>query len=173
MGRADVGVLRAEHDQVQNTALGSFLLWRFAIGHADTKDDAAGPPISLCFLVLPMIYHEATRELVRKTRKGTGLRGFAAKFASSTFQQSDDLLALHERALIMRPASLEAIRMGVAFRLISIDADSGEVHPLTRSMPRRHVSQSVGDLVKQGEKIGAWFAQLTPFEVASTLKVKF
>jgi len=168
-----VGVLRVEHGLVQNPALGSFLLWRFATGYVEDRSDAAGPPLSLCFLVLPMIYHEATREIVRGTRKNTGLRGFAAKFTSSKFQQSDDLLSLHERVEVMREGSLDALRMGIAYRLISVDSETGEIHPLSRTKPRRHVAGSVRALVAESEKVGAWFARLTPFEVASTLKVQF
>ena len=97
----------------------------------------------------------------------------AAKFGSTEFRQSDGLLALHGRVERMRASSLEALRTCVAYRLVSVNVAAGAIHPLTRTSPRRNVPESVRQLTREGEKVGAWFAQLTPFEVASTLKVRF
>jgi Family of unknown function (DUF6521) len=164
--------LRQDAIHVQNPALGAFLQWRYATGYFEARGDAQGSPLVLAFLVLPLLLHEETLELIAGTNKPSGLRGFAGKFGSSRFRKSDVLLGLHERTRAMRPLSLTSLRMGIAYRLVSIDKQRNLL-PLSRTSPRTLVPTSVRSLVKNAEKLGAWSAELTLFEIASILKVGF
>jgi hypothetical protein len=168
-----VGVLSQDLRLVQNTALGSFLQWRFSAGYAECRSDAAGAPLALVFLVLPLLLHEPTLTVVTGTTRATGLRGFASKFSSSKLRRSDILLALHERVDRMRELSLHSLRTALAYRLVTVDRDAGSLYPLSRSEARAHVPSGVRPLVKGAEKLGDWFSRLTPFEIALVLKVRF
>ena len=168
-----MGHLSRDHQLVQNPALGALLQWRFATGYTDVRNDAPGVPVALVFLVLPVLLHEPTRSLLTATQRRSGLRGFAAKFASSRIQQSDILLALHGRVDQTRELSLQSLRMAMAYRLVTLDKSSGTVIALSRAEPRAYISTSVRPLTRNAEKLGDWFSRLTPFEIASILKVRF
>jgi hypothetical protein len=168
-------MLRLSEDlrHVQNPALGALLQWRFAAGYAEARNDAAGSPLVLAFVILPILFHQETFDFLAATNRPSGLRVFASKFASSTNRKSDLLLALHERTDAMRDLSLRSLRMGLAFRLVSVEPMRGWLLPLSRTEPRAQIPTTVRPMVTNAEKLGAWFSQLTPFEVASTLKVRF
>ena len=61
---------------VQNPALGAFALWKFGLAYQARNGDRAVLP--LAFLVLPLILHEETRQVVLSTQKSSGLTLFAA-----------------------------------------------------------------------------------------------
>jgi hypothetical protein len=46
--------LNEEVHQVQNPALGAMLVWRYVVGYHKARSDAAGCPLPLLFLVLPL-----------------------------------------------------------------------------------------------------------------------
>jgi hypothetical protein len=51
--------------------------------------------LPLAFLVLPLVLHRPTLEMINSTRKASGLALFAAKLG----EERENLLAVHERAL--------------------------------------------------------------------------
>jgi hypothetical protein len=157
---------------VQNPALGALIIWRFTTAYSEGANGTTGCPLPMTFLVLPMILHAATAARIRGTQTRSGLRAFAGKFSTAKATEADVLLGLHDRAHAMRDQSLEALRTAVRARLVSADAASARVFPLS-SAPARGVASSVRRLLADAEKLGAWCAELTPFEVASTLKVRF
>ena len=167
-----MSVLAEEVWQVQNPAVGALLLWRYVVGYTAARNDAASCPLTLTFLVLPTLLHRDTAQHVHTTRPSSGLRAFAAKFSASGAAESDVLLELNDRARAMRRQSLDALRMAVGARLLSADLQEGTVVTLTTS-PVRGTAEEVRNLARAAEKLGGWCAQLTLFEVASTLKVRF
>jgi len=168
-----VSRLRRDHELVQNHALGAFLQWRFATGYSAATDDAAGVPAAQVFLVLPILFHEPTFEILASTNRPTGLRGFAAKFGSSKERASDLLLSIHDRVDRTRELSLTSLRMGMAFRLLTVDRPTGTVLSLTHSEPRAFVPEAIRPLSRNAEKLGEWCSRLTGFEISSILKVSF
>jgi hypothetical protein len=167
-----MSVLSQEVWQVQNPALGALLLWRFVVGYEHGRDDARWCPLPLLFIVLPTLFHQDTAKHVRSTRKGSGLRAFAAKFSASAATQADVLLGLNDRARAMRRQSLHALRMATGGRLVSIDANDASVFTLSTAAVRGG-AEEVRLLAGDAERLGHWCAQVTLFEVASTLKVRF
>lgn len=162
--------LAREAQNIQNPALGAALLWRFCCGYVAAHPGSDSPRLPLLFLVLPIVLHQATAELLRRTRPGSGLRAFAAKFGDSKISKQDLLLQVHERAVRWRLFSLESVELGTAGRLIQL-SDGGEVTPLSRTKARG-LSDEVKQLMADAEKLGAWCGQLTLHEVTTTLKVR-
>lgn len=158
--------------QVQNPALGAFLQWRYAVGYTTARGDGSGSPLVLAFLVLPMLFLEDSRNLLESTNRPSGLRAFATKFGESKISKTDILLGLHDRVRDMRALSLESLRMALAYRLVSVDAD-GAFSPLSRTSPRALIPTNVRLLMRNAEKLGGWSAELTLFEISSILKVQF
>lgn len=163
-------MLAREAQNVQNPALGAALVWRFCCGYVETQRVSAPPPLSLLFLVLPIVLHQATSEFVKRTYKSTGLRAFAAKFGDSSVSKQDLLIQIHDRSIRWRKLSLHSVELAVAGRLIKL-TDNGDIIPLSRTKARG-LPNDVKQLMDLAEKLGAWFGELTVHEIVTTLKVK-
>src|SRR5690606_20768502 len=111
----------------------------------------------LLFLVLPIVLHLATVELLRRTRPSSGLRAFAAKFGDSQISKQDLLLQIHERSVRWRKFSLQSIELAAAGRLIQL-SEEGDVIPLSRTKARG-LPDEVKRLLADAEKLGAWCGQ--------------
>ena len=167
-----MSTLTREARHVQNEALGAVLLWRYAAAWTEHNGQSAHPPVPLLFVVLPILFHHETLEMLRGTRRTTGLYGFTEKFSRSSSRQADVLMGLHSRALAWRGLTWRCLRLGVRARLITVTADDGTVVPLTEARVSG-VPQTVQRLVTNAEKLGEWCANLSIFEVATALKVQF
>lgn len=163
-------MLAREAQNIQNPALGAAILWRFCCRYAEAHPEGNLPRLPLLFLVLPIVLHQATAELLRRTRLSSGLRAFATKFGDSQVSKQDLLLQIHERAFRWRALSLQSIELAAAGYLIQL-SDNGEVIPLSRTKVRG-LPDEVKQLLADAEKLGAWCGQLTLHEVTTTLKVK-
>lgn len=165
-------ILAQETQNIQNPALGAGLLWRFVCGYTGSHRTSDRAPLQLVFLVLPLLYHKATREFVKGTQKASGLRTFAAKFGESKASAQDLLLAIHDRSIRLRPLTLKAIKIALGTRLISIQPD-GTVIALSQTKGASGIPADAKQMMRDAEKIGAWCSQLTLHEVATTLKLRF
>lgn len=163
-------MLAREAQNIQNPALGAAILWRFSCGYVEAHPVSAPPRLPLLFVVLPIVLHQATVELLRRTRPSSGLRAFAAKFGDTLVSKQDLLIQIHDRAVRWRPLSLESIELASGGHLIKL-AETGEVIPLSRTKARG-LPDEVKKLMADAEKLGAWCGQLTLHEVTTTLKVK-
>jgi hypothetical protein len=163
-------MLAREAQNVQNPALGAAVLWRFCCGFVESHHDSDAPRLPLLFLVLPIVLHQSTAELLRRTRSASGLRAYAAKFGDSAVSKQDVLLQIHGRAGRWRRLSLQSIELASAGRLIYL-SDAGDVIPLSRTKARA-MPDEVKQLLMDAEKLGKWCGQLTLHEVTTTLKVK-
>jgi hypothetical protein len=162
--------LAKEVQNVQNPALGAALIWRFCCGYVEAQRIKAPPPLTLLFLALPIILHQATSEFVKRTQKGSGLRAFAAKFGDSSISKQDLLMQIHDRSIRWRKLSLQSIELAVAGNLLKITAE-GDAIPLSRTKARGMPAE-VKQLMDNSEKLGIWFGELTVHEIVTTLKVR-
>jgi hypothetical protein len=156
-----------EVQAIQNPALGAALLWRFVCGFSPNSS-TKGTPLSLAFIVLPLAFHARSLQEVAGTQSGSGLRKFEEKFRD----RGDLLLAIQPRMLAMRELSLRSLRIGLRAGLLTLILSEAVL------WPRSHASapaegKAIVDLLKSAEKLGAWCAALTLFEVAGILKVEF
>lgn len=163
-------MLAQEAQNIQNPALGAAVVWRFCCGFVDSHPVSDAPRLPLLFLVLPIVLHQASVELLRRTRSSSGLRAYAAKFGDSTISKQDILLQINERAIRWRRLSLQSIELATAGRLVHV-SEEGVVVPLSRTKARA-LPDEVKQLLADAEKLGKWCGQLTLHEVATTLKVR-
>jgi hypothetical protein len=163
-------MLAREAQNVQNPALGAAILWRFCCAYANTHPTNDAPALPTLFLVLPIVLHQATAELLRRTRPSSGLRAFAAKFGDAAVSKQDLLLQIHDRALRWRTLTLQSVELAAAGRLIHLTG-AGEAIPLSKTKARG-LPDEVKRLIGDAEKLGAWCGPLTPHEIATTLKVR-
>lgn len=163
-------MLAVEAQNVQNPALGAAILWRFCCAYVKTHPTGDAPALPALFLVLPIVLHQATVDLLHSTRPSSGLRAFAAKFGDSKVSKQDLLLQIHERSLRWRTLTLQSIELAAAGRLIHL-TESGFAMPLSKSKARG-LPDEVKQLISDAEKLGAWFGPLTLHEITTTLKVR-
>lgn len=163
-------MLAREAQNVQNPALGAAILWRFCCGYAAAHRTLDAPRLPVLFLVLPIVLHQATAELLQRTRTSSGLRAYAAKFGDAAVSKQDLLLQVHERAVRWRPLTLESIELAAAGRLLQLSGE-GDVIPLSRTKARG-LPDEVKQLLANAEKLGTWCGQLSLHEVTTTLKIR-
>src|SRR5215475_3689680 len=142
-----MSVLNQETRNVQNPALGGMLLWRFTIGYEEASKVKAPTPLPLLFIVLPMVYHKETADLISSTLKASGLRNYVNKFSDTKTSKSDLVYAIHDRAIKMRGLSLESLSLAIASKLLSIDQQNGAVFSLSSSPAKSGIPQSVQPLL--------------------------
>ena len=154
---------------VQNPALGAFAIWKFALTFHSRADEE--PTLPLAFLVLPLVLHRPTRELILKTHKVSGMALFAGKLGECR----EDLLAVHDRALQLKALTLESIAMGERARLFALNLDDASIraHSLDSGMPSIEMPDGLKWLIPACERLGYWFAGLSDEQVARTLCVDF
>ncbi len=167
-----MSTLTEEVRHVQNPALGGVLIWRFACGYTNHHKTTAPPPLPLVFVVLPILFHSETLDVLKRTNRPSGLHGFADKFSRSDEAKGDILLGIHTRATAWRKLTRESLQLGLLCRLITISSANGTVIPLSNASPSG-VPASISPLIANAEKLGEWCGDLTLFEIGSILKVGF
>ncbi len=166
-------ILNREVRAIQNPALGSVLIWRAASSYQINHKTGSFMPLPLCFLVLPIVFHEETSALVTGTRMASGLRKLTAKFRSAEESKTDLLLAVGGRAVAMRTLTWESIRIGTTSNVLSLNTKSGSLMSLSDTPLVNGVPQSIRPLLGSAEKLGTWFSGLTLYEIGLQMQVTF
>jgi hypothetical protein len=161
--------LDREARNVQNPAFGATVLAAFLQGHYEADEMKGGTPLPYLFLVLPMIFHSEVYRLLSETR--TGLRQFAEKFVSSEFASTDLLLSLGSSAIRLRRLTADSLGIMLLSGLATLDSQHGRLLP--RKVNVFSARPDIPNEAEQGRKLGRWFAELSPFEIGSILKVVF
>jgi hypothetical protein len=165
-----MSVLTKEVTHIQNPALGAVLLWRFAVGYTAAHRTSESPPVQLGFIVLPIILHQETCDVLRSTNLPSGLHGFAQKFSSAEVGKADLLFSIHARSIAFRNLSLDSLRFCVRHRLLTVTPSDGRLIPLSQTNPTG-VAHSTRPLLSASEKLGKWLSALSLFEITTVLKV--
>lgn len=165
-------LLYREIHNVQNPALGAVLLWRFSCGYINGHRFHNPTPVSLLFLVLPILLHEVTYSFVKGTNRSSGLRKFSAKFGEAKTAKQDLLVAIHNRSKALRKLTLASLRMSLAAHLLKLETTAVAI-PLSRTTPRVGIPSEIRKLMSNSEKLGYWCAQLSLHEISSILKIRY
>jgi hypothetical protein len=159
----------SELEIVQNPALGAYAIWQFGLGFQ--AEDSRSTTLPLAFLVLPLLLHTQTLQVIESTRKASGLALFAAKLA----ERRETLLAVHERARSLRELTLESIVFGIRGKLLSLDyaETSLRANALLGPSANPFLPERLRGLPKSADKIGHWFSKAGLSQVANLLNVEF
>lgn len=157
-----------EAQLVQNTALGAVLVWLFVRAY----NSAATRPCSLplCFTVLPILFHHATRKEAESTSPRSSLSKFIEKFEPNREQ----LLAVNDRMLAMRPLTLRSIQLACTRGLIAIAVDDATVLTVrSAALSERQKPERLRAMLRAAEKLGIWYAPHSLSNISSSLRVFF
>jgi hypothetical protein len=169
MARPPSGRSLTELNLVQNPALGAYALWQFGLRYQSRDGELAKLPAA--FLVLPLVLHRPTLELVSSTQKGSGLALFAAKLAV----REENLLAVHSRALVLRHLTLRSLSFAINAGITTLNyADATmRANALAPRSKKPLVPERLRLLSNGAEKVGYWFAKMGLPQIVSTLRVEF
>lgn len=157
-----------EAQLVQNTALGGVLIWMFVHAYAEAAD--RGCPLPLCFLVLPILFHHATRRGAETTAKSSPFSKFIEKFEANR----QDLLAVHPRMLALRPLTLRSLQLAAHRNLLTIDFVTADVTPRRLSpLPPLLQPERLRKMFRGAERLGVWMAPHPMSNIAAALRVQF
>lgn len=153
---------------VQNPALGSVILWRFVCGYY--AHDNKPVPFPLLFVVLPVVFREDLRAVIKSTQKGKGLSKVSEKLFKD--KKKDNLYSINNTAIVLRPLTLDSFTIGVSAKLFYLEKSTALVYPLVQTKVT-NISDSTKMLLDSAEKLGGWCAELSLLEVCNWLKVRF
>lgn len=162
--------LNKEIQNVQNPALGAYIIWNFVRGYY--ANNSSFVPLPLLFIVLPTVYREDMSEVLSSTNKPSGLRYFANKFSTTKILKNDVVSQIQVAASNMKNLTLESIRIAIGSSLISIDYEKALVLPVSTT-EHKSEPKSITELGKASEKLGYWCSQLTMHEISKIMKVRF
>jgi hypothetical protein len=163
--------LNRELRAVQNPALAAMLLWRCASEYSAASDRAEQIPLPLLFLVLPILLHGETAELVTATQKASGLRKFVEKFQLASHSKTDLLLSIAPRAVAMRNLTSQGLGIAVICHLLAFDETAVRAYALSDTPAVAGIPRSVRPLLADAEKLGSWFAHSSLYETSLLLQV--
>lgn len=156
---------------IQNPALGAYLLSRFSLGYLEENQDMT--PMPLLFIVLPMLYKKEIVDFISSTQKTSGLRFFADKFTEKKNSNNDLIIQIHNLGKRYKAITLEAIRIGIVGELISIQ-NNVYILPLKDNINGfKSKSKDLNRMGNAAEKLGVWCSRLSLLEISQILKVRF
>lgn len=137
-----------------NPALTSILLWQFTTAYQ--KVNSAGPPLSLAYIVLPIVM---SRRIV-DTFKGTNVR---TGFLTWLTRNPQLIVQLPTRVETTRELTADALRFGIAYGLFTV-ARNGSIqahaNAVSGSIPRHHGIDERAQMLRIANHLGRWTSAL-------------
>jgi hypothetical protein len=158
-----------ELEIVQNPALGAYMLWKFGLEFQ--RESGLNPALPLSFLVLPLLLHRPTLDTISSTRKSSGLFLLVAKLS----EEREHLLALHDRAQMLRGLTLQSLGFAINADLITVQYTDATTrsNSLDPSLKKPFLPERIKGLSGGAEKLGYWFSKVNISQVSSSLGVAF
>lgn len=156
----------SEFEIVQNNALGGLALWSFTNGFYLENGNRNGPILPLTMLVLPMVFHEKTVNVMYNRKHVGGLY-------RSIEDDRTIVAGLQERMELMIDQTFKSLNMAFASGLLDYIKDNSEIIPIRRSDPIGINVEETKRLISVSKKIGRWFSEMSIDEICVSLKVRF
>jgi ABC-three component (ABC-3C) system Middle Component 3 len=156
-----------ESDLLRNTTLGAVALWRFAASYHQKTERLYAPSLPLMMVVLPMVFHRRTVEvLADRTRDGALLKALAADRTLTAGLQS--------RMQSMSDRTLRSLDIAFAAALVSIDRHQGmTVLPLAVKPPFKYLDPEASRIIKAADRLGHSIAAIGLKTSLSLLSIRF
>jgi hypothetical protein len=137
---------------MSNPALTSVLLWKFS--KSFEGENKAGPSLSLCFIVLPIVMSRLTVETFTGTNIRTG-------FLTWLTRHPELMLHLPAQVDATRELTADALRFGIAHRLFTVKTDGTlAVKADAISFPQRSGADERVRMLRIASHLGEWTRNL-------------
>lgn len=156
-----------EQRVVQNTGLAAEALWQAANDAYVAKGRVEGVAFPLVFLVLPLVFHKRTAEiLARRQQSGAIFKAIAA--------DREIVVGLQARMEALAGRTLDALSIGFASGLLVLDVSKDrQIIPGRRTAPVVHVTEEVRTILSAAKRIGFAFAEMTTEQLSTHLDIRF
>jgi hypothetical protein len=158
-----------EHRVIQNTALATEALWTCATTCFAETDKAHGVALQATFLILPLVFHQATANAF-SSKKRPGI-------LPKVLAESRDLtIGLQARMEAMGPLTCQALNLGMASGCLLFDAeheDGPEVLPGDSRPSSKHIDEDVVTLLSAARRLGIVFSEVSFPQLCAQLRVSF
>jgi hypothetical protein len=158
--------LTTEVELVQNTGLGAMSLWAFTNEFCGQMKHRRGPQLPLATIVLPMVFHEETLEVIRA-------RHFEGGLFTALAQNRSIGVELQDRIESMFPQTMSALNLSFASGLLKFDRERGDLHAARRTEPFHPQADSTRRIVSAAERLGYWCSTINTARLCSLLNVRF
>jgi hypothetical protein len=111
--------LATEAELVQNSALGSSLLWAFTLAYSKQRKELSGPQMPLSLAVLPIAFHRESVEMLHR-------RNFDGGLDLALAENRTLVIDLQERMQAMLPQTM--IALNIALKIVSITVIGYVIH---------------------------------------------
>jgi hypothetical protein len=155
-----------EFDVVQNSALGSILIWSFVAEYYKTKDEQEGPTLPHIMMILPLLFNQHfVNSIYTKNRKG-GLY--------NALNQDKSLFAgVQARMESMCGLTLRSMHICFSTKIISFEKNGFELMPIRIKIPDYKHNESINRMITASKRLGYWFASIDFNQLCALLKVRF
>lgn len=178
--------LAQEVSDIQNSALGSVVLWKFCQGYEGSEEvERQRALLPLLFLVLPIIFHSDARTVLEGTRI-VDLLNFAAKFSDppKRLKNADvdglriaygreELSVLNQRVTGFRTLTMKSLRTGIATGLLKLSTDTALVSSTSNAKLPAIESREIKEMLRNSVKFGKMCRKNELYEIANILLVRF
>ena len=156
-----------EQRVIQNTGLAAEAIWH-AVNeayHAQGRTD--GVPLALSFLVLPLAFHKRTATvLASKTHPGALYKALS--------EDREITVGLQARTQAMSDRTFGALSIAFQANLLNLDSDHArQLLPGRKTPPVTHVTEEVKTILNAAKRVGQAFAEMSPFQLALQLNIRF
>lgn len=163
--------LEKEAWEINNPALGGYLLWIFAKSSFEQNKK----PIHPCklFCLFAFIFYEDTRSVLVKTRNN--LQSYISKFYSAKESKTDIPFSIHFRVDSQKERTLDSLLISVDAGLLYLDDITGMITPNIKLKPVsiKNLDITTKDLINCSEKLGKWLADITESDLTRIIKVVY
>lgn len=156
-----------EQSVIQNTGLAAEAIWHAVNEAYSAQGRAAGVPFALIFLVLPLTLHQRTATaLASKTQPGALYKALS--------EDREITLGLQARMQAMSDRTFDALSIAFQTNLLNLDTDRArQLLPGRRTPPVTHGTEEVKTILNAAKRIGQAFAEMSPFQLALQLNIRF
>ena len=156
-----------EQRVIQNTGLAAEALWHAVQEAHAAKGRAEGVPLPLAFLVLPLVYHQRTAEiLAAKTQSGALFKALS--------EDREIIVGLQARMQAMSNRTWQGLSIAFHTGLIQLDQDRDrQLLPGRRSAPVVHSSHEVKTVLNAAKRVGYAFAEMSIVQLSTHLNIRF
>lgn len=155
-----------EHDVIQNIGIGALALHRFTISFTAQKQNIQGPSLASSFVVLPLLYHEATLNSIYNKQMKTA-------FSSATIEYREMPAGLQGRMEDMSDQTFKSLTLAFCSKLLTYDKTLNELRSVTQTLNTNQYNSDIKKIVKGADRIGYWFATMPLDQICLKLKIKF
>ncbi|RGU35944.1 hypothetical protein DWW78_10065 [Alistipes indistinctus] len=156
-------------DILQNPALGALAIWGFVQGYQEKIQEqkligkSPIPLLEYVFFVLPVVYNQEMRQLVKRSYK----------FSTLIEKNENIILDLQERAEKMRLQTLECLNLAFSKKILALDIPNHAIKLFTTNgIPRNWRGQYIDEIIISATRLGKFFAQNTEKTIQTTLNIR-